>query len=709
MAATGTVARLVDHALDRVRPAATTAELTGRILAALRLPDGGPDALRCAELVAGGLPAAYRLLCRALRRHGVVSPGRTRMVARAVAAEVVRWEVRLTGAEVAAVLLAAAGVSRVFAYPGTSELALCDAVGRAGGLRLTNGRGDKESAFMAAGASLLGPNRGAAILHGARGLTNAAGGVADARRNEAGAMFLVGLPSSGSARFLPPHAETDLFAGMGTFADWAWEAPGVPEDPDERAAAALRFVAALRDGLARVAQPPHRPALFGIPQDVAEQSWIALDEMLPVRHEDPVPQAAGGTGAAGRAHAVAAAVQRLREARRPVFLVDDYALRYPGLRVALDRLSRCAGAPVLQLRYRRGPMLFERLQPDEVSNFVGWLNQYCAVHTGLLDACDLLVTVEDRNMYERVVGRLPAGRKIAVNSDPSKALKNEYLSPADVLLAGDPARVLADMAEQWVRVEDSARAPWFPEGARAAGQVTPEPPSTRVAYGRRAVARALAGVLRGWHRPVLVDDSQMFGGLLAEHYDDLPAGLRVFGGHGGFVGGGLAYATGLALAHEDVRVMCTLGDQAFTNSFQGLVAAIQERARVLFVVCNNGGSVSLRKQAATSLGASGRAYLSNVDELRYGAVAEALGIPHARVEVPVGAPPADVDACLSRLSDHLAELSRVPGPSQIELVLPGDHEAWRGIWLTQGFEQQPSSAMAGERTPAELAASGARR
>lgn len=665
------------RSLNGAKPGAVTP-----ILDLFRLPDGRPDPLRCAELLVNGRARAERLLQDTLRRRGEEDAETLLTTSRGVVTRMLGWQVRLTGAEAVAVLLATAGVEKVFVYAGTSELALCDAVDRVEGTRLINGRGDKESAFMAAGASLQVPNKGAAILHGARGLTNAAGAVADARRNEAGTMFVIGLPSSGSARFLPPHGEPDLLSGMGAFADWSWQAPAVPEGDTERQQAAQRFVAQFRYGLDSIAKAPHRPALFGIPQDVAEQRWIGMDELM------ATPSAADPAGLLDQP-AMEAALQELRAAERPVFLVDDYALRYPGIRQALDRISQAVGGAVLQLRYRRGPMLFERLRRDEVTNFVGWLNQFSPEHMELLDSCDLLVTVEDRNIYERVVGRLPGCRKVAVNTDPEKVLKNEYMSAEDVLIVGDPARVLTKLAERLPPAGGQRPAAWFPEAARTADRVTPEPATTPVDCGRRSVAKALADVLGGWRRPVLVDDSQMFGGLLSEYYDDFPRGLRVFGGHGGFVGGGLAYAIGLAIAHDDVRVMCTLGDQGFTNSFQGLVAAIQQRARVLFVVCNNGESVSLKKQAAASFGASSpeRSYLSNVTGFAYHRVTEALGLPSWRVAVPIGGPPHEVAAASSRLWETVAKAATVDGPSMVELVLPADPDVWRGIWITQGFEQ----------------------
>ncbi len=588
---------------------------------------------------------------------------------------------RLTGAEAIARLMVAAGVAEVFAYPGTSELALCDAVvEHSAQLRLVNGRGDTESAFMAAGASLLRPNRGAAILHGARGLTNAAGAVADARRNEAGTVFFVGLATTASAPFLPPHGEPDLLGGMSAFADWVWQAPAVPEAEAERGIAAAEFVDAVRRAFAAAGGPPSRPALFGLPQDVAEQRWIPAELLEPPAPAQPLRVAEPDPALAG-------AVEALAKAKRPLFLVDDYALRFAGIHGALDRISRATGALVLQVRYRRGPMMFERLRVERVANFAGWLEPRAEVHQRLLDSCDLLITVEDRNIYERVVGKLPTGPKIALNTDPEKVRKNAYLGAGDSLIVGDPAasldRLLSSLAELGV----TGRPLWCPlEDAVDVGP-GPEPADPSVVEGRHMLTRTLAEALSGWERPVLVDDSQMFGGLLSDHYDEFPVRLRAFGGHGGFVGSGLSVATGLALGEPDARVLCTLGDQAFTNCFQGLVAAVEQRARVLFVVCNNGRSVSLTKQAKASFGAAPRDYLDNVAGFEYRALAEAIGVHAASVRVPIGADPDLVRASTDELAALLGKAAQIDGPALVEVVVPSDPAVWRGIWITTGFER----------------------
>jgi acetolactate synthase I/II/III large subunit len=606
--------------------------------------------------------------------------------------------VALTGAEAVAFLLAQNGVGTVFAYAGTSELALCDSMARVPGVTLINGRGDKESVFEAAGASLLRANRGVAIVHGARGLTNAAGAVADARRNEVGTVIVVGLPSTASASFLPPHGEDGLLPALGNFVKWWYEASAVPSTDAERLAGAVQFVSAMRRCLRDAAAPPRSPTLFGLPQDVAETAWIPFDALAAPEdgagHAQPQPDE----------RAVERAAQVLAGAERPLILIDDYALRYDGMRNALQRLAERVAAPVFQVRYRRGPMLFERLSQHDVANFVGWLDPSSSHHRGILDQADLVITIEDRNLYERVVGRLPACPKIAINSDAGKVAKNRYLSRGDEIVEGHPVLSLEMLVDR-LGIPSTVRTQWAGAGGKAPGG--PEPVSPIVAHMRRSLVHTLAAELERCEAPVLIDDSQMFGGLISDWYDLLPARLRVFGGHGGFVGGGLSSAVGLALA-EDVQVFCTLGDQAFTNAIQGLVATVEQRAPVVFIVCNNGESVSLRKQAMASgsswLAHGKHPYLRNPPAMRYAAIAMALGMEAHTVPFAVDRGEETIDVAAFHFGLALAAARQCRGPVLIELLLPSYGEAWNGIWITAGFETSNAAHDVPEPT---MASSGA--
>jgi acetolactate synthase-1/2/3 large subunit len=583
----------------------------------------------------------------------------------------------LTGAEAAAYVLGLAGVEIAFAYPGTSELALADALLRMPGMQLINGRGDKESAFMAAGASLTTPCRGISVLHGARGLTNAAGAIADTRRNEIGTVACVGLPSTGAARFQPPHGEDALITAMSAFAKHAVEIVDPPDqaDPDW-------FIQQLRESLADACQRPHGPVLVGIPQDIAEASWVPIECLDTVF----VPQGSGTAlpTTTAMSRALTAATQALNQYQRVVILVDDYLLRYDDASSALAEFSSRLGAPVLQLRYRRGPMLFDRLRHEDVPNFVGWLDPDDKDHEALLQDADLLITLEDRNIYERVSGKLPRCAKLALTSDAAKTRKNGYLTETDVLVEGDVVELLRGLS---ARVVGHLHHGQLPERVEVQATATLTVESARL---REAITDAFAQAFRDVVSPALVDDGQMFGGLLADCYDRLPPSLRVFGDHGGFVGAGIGYSTGLALADTRLSVFCTLGDSAFANGLQGLVAAAQEAAPVTFVVCNNGGSVSLLKQALAARSRwfdDGRVdFLQNAPTLDPATVARALGVPATRISFDLGGLQA-IDRAANLLRNAL-EPPQVRGPRLIQLDLPPLGDAWAGIWITDGFDER---------------------
>ncbi|AGL16373.1 DUF4915 domain-containing protein [Actinoplanes sp. N902-109] len=589
-------------------------------------------------------------------------------------------EVLLTGAEAVALALHRAGVTVVFAYAGTSELALCDATARLG--LLVNGRGDRECMFQAAGASRLRPGNGAAILHAARGLTNALGALAAARRNEAGTLAVVGMPSTSSAPFLPPHAEPDLIESSGNFAKSWFELGQVPDDPAARASAVRYLVEGLQQAVADVRQAPYGPVLFGVPQDVAEAAWVPLTALSAAAPPEQAPLDAA---------ALNAARELLSGAGRVVVMVDDYALLHPDVRPALRSFSERTGAAVLQVKYRRGPMFFERLRTAEVPNFIGWYNPGDPVHQAVLAKADAIVTVEDRNMYPRVVGALPAIPTIAVTTKSSAVLKNGYLTAEDVLVLGAIApclRALADVADPGE--------PWYTEFL---GEVPWQPVQVpgKALTIREGLADAIRSVGDDLAQPLVwVDDSQMFGGLLAEVYERLPEGMRIFGDHGGFVGGGTATATGLALGEPSVKVVCSLGDQGLTNGLQGLVAAVQEQVPLTFVVCNNGGSVSLRKQSRPQalLDHGVDRYLDNAAGMRYSEVAAALGLRSRRVDLSGWH---EQDRTADRLAAFRAALSDAAvhrGPTLIELVLPSDPEFWSGVWITEGLESHTDAGPA---------------
>lgn len=63
-------------------------------------------------------------------------------------------------------------------------------------------------------------------------------------------------------------------------------------------------------------------------------------------------------------------------------------------------------------------------------------------------------------------------------------------------------------------------------------------------------------------------------------------------------------------------------------------------------------------------------------------------MPAERVPIPIGGSPDEVRGAVAELPGALARAAAADGPALVELVLPADPEVWRGIWITQGFEQR---------------------
>ena len=556
-----------------------------------------------------------------------------------------------------------AGCRSVFAYPGTSELTLCEAIARCRSLDLVHAGGDKEAVFLAAGANEFLDGSGVALLHGARGLTNALGALADVRRSEIPVLIIVGMPSTASAPYMPPHGEPSLMNGAGIFARAAFEVTDL--HPDGKSGLATL----LREALELLLRPPFGPVLLGIPQDVLDVE----DRALAVAPTSAVPQRGIARYPLPNTPLLESCVDTMRTSSRTVMLIDDFAIRTETDLRQVSRLSGALRGIVLQLAYRRGPMLFQQLRREQISRFAGMYDPHNADHRQLLRSADLIVTVEDRNMYPRVMGPLPKCPKIALTSNPTATAKNGYLGDDDVLLAGNLGELVSRIIETLNQGEPLEAQP---EGGLAStGEQQDGDPE-----GAELV-RALGDSLQSLPQVLVVDDSQMFGGLIAKHYRCLRAD-RVFGSHGGFVGGGLAKAAGVCSAAER-PVVCCVGDQGFLNGVQALAVISEQRLPVLIMLCNNGGSVSLRKQSSfdglITLG-SASGFLDNGELVDYLTIAHGYGVPATRVEWSGSA--SSVQSLRRAVKSGLEER----GPHLVELRLPGDASFWSDVWITKGME-----------------------
>jgi acetolactate synthase I/II/III large subunit len=429
------------------------------------------------------------------------------------------------------------------------------------------------------------------------------------------------------------------------------------------------FLGTVNAAIAALSDRPAGPVLLGVPQDVLSARFVpAADIVAPpeILREALEPGLAEVSSVIARAE-------------RPLILVDDYVFGAgPGAEEALGNFAACIGAPVLQVAYLRGPMLFQQIRPEKVPGHLGHYDVNDPEHQELIRAADLLITVEDRNMYPRVVGPLGASRKVALTSSHPAVRKNGYLADDGLVAVGNVVKTLDALSAL-----QTPRSPWRqpPPGTEQPGQ--------RTSAGGRELVACLSAGLSTALRPVLVDDSQMFGGLIGKNYDLLPAGTLVYGSHGGFVGSGLPTSIGLAVAHRDRTVICTLGDHGFTNAVQALAVACDQQVPILVLVCNNGGSVSLRKQSsADGLGTATSDFLGNCRGFDYAAAARSFGMEAVRITWPDCPPGDERTAEAGRLLRQRIEAAvGCRTPYLIELAVPGSQEFWAGVWSVRGVTE----------------------
>jgi acetolactate synthase I/II/III large subunit len=595
----------------------------------------------------------------------------------------------LTGGEAVALLIKKAGIKYIFAYPGTSELVFCDSILRTPGLNIINGRGDKESAFMAMGGSFLSPNRAAAILHGARGLTNATGAIADAYRNEVGTVFFVGLPSTSSAPFLPPHGEKNLLKGIGVFVKKTYEIRNKVVDMDSskrKKKIVLSFLQTVSRGIIDTKKLPIGPVVIGLPQDIIEQRWVPMEEVCNIK----IIYSKSKQVSKNQLEHV---LRLIRNKRHPIIIIDDYFLKDDKAKKSLVKFAASIQAPVLQIRYLRGPMLFERLSVEQNPYFVGSYMVDNKIHKKLMSQADVLILLEDRNAYSRILGVLPNCPKVTITSNSIMTRKNAYLNEGDVLISGKVSEIITTIAEKFGnKTKNLALADYCCAIRKKTGEVKLEI-DKRYKFMRQDIGEVLAGVFKNVSNPLLVDDSQMFGGLIFESYDKFRDDLRVFGDHGAFIGGGISLAAGLAICNlKCFTIFCTIGDQSFTNAMQGLVSVVQEKVKIIYIVCNNGKSVSLLKQIFSqdkhAFDDGNDTFLCNVSGFEYAKVAKQIGLNSYKLCFsPGNSVREDIKM---EFRNILMSALRFNGPSLIELVLPSDPVAWKGIWATQGKEPKPN-------------------
>ncbi len=545
----------------------------------------------------------------------------------------------MTGADLLVRLLKAQGVPFVTTLCGNGLDPLYLAC-KNQGLRLVDVRNEQAAGYMADAVGRLTRRVGVCTSSSGVAHLNALTGLVNAYFDGAPMLLITG-------------ASETRTAGMGNFQDLDQVSLARPVcklarrvDRPERIALSVQEAFAM----ARSGRPG--PVHLTIPADVLSAAVNEVDVPHgPVGTEGgnaaaptalaAVPAAHGAVPASppslGDPGLIREAVDLLARAKRPL-IVAGSGVFYAGAEEALRSLAKATGFPVVTPIWDRGAV--SRPMPE----YLGVIGAASGGPAVLADA-DMILLIGSRVDYR--VGYLkppavPAAARV-VRTDRDPAELGQGVLP-DVGILGDPALVLHQLWEEWLRRHLQARAEWLRE-------VQERNRNFRARWARSPAPGPMTGhhLIEGL-RGVLTDETIFLidGGNIGQWahvllWDRYP-GHWLTCGASAVVGWGLPAAIGAKLLYPARPVLLLSGDGAIGFTITELETAVRHRAPIVVVVADDEAWGIVASDQKKSWGAPIASLLGPVD---YARVAQGFGARGVTVSQPDRLAPAIHEAFAS--------------------------------------------------------------
>ena len=566
-----------------------------------------------------------------------------------------------TGAQVLIDTLVGLGVDTIFGYPGGAVLPIYDALYAEGRLRHILVRHEQAAVHAAEGYARTTGRPGVVLVTSGPGISNTTTGLMDALCDSIPIVCISGqVPSNviGTDAF----QECDALGISRPVTKWNVQIQS-PQGIQDAVHRAFKIATEGRPG----------PVLIDFPKDIQ----MATVQDRPQQLKIDSGQAQRNIPSNGLAlRNLSQAADMIRAAERPIFYGGGGLINSgPAACAAFARIVKHCNAPCTLTLMGLGAF------PASDPHFVGMLGMHGTLEANLaMHHADLVVCVGAR-FDDRVTARLadfcPNAKKIHIDIDPSSINK---VVRVDASLVGDCEELLVSLEKD---VLAHARNPnplreWWQAIAGWQQQNCLQFEGRDDCILPQHLMTSLREQIAG--RDVIVATDVGQHQMWAAQYLRIEQPRRwLTSGGAGTMGYGLPAAIGAQIAHPDKLVVCVSGDASILMNIQELSTAVQHRAPVKVILCNNGYMGMVRQwQELIHQGRYSHSYTEALPD--FVAVAKGFGWSASRVSNP------------HELENELRQCLAAPGPYFLDVVVQPQENCFPMILAGSGHHEIMLSA-----------------
>ncbi|MDP7547014.1 MAG: thiamine pyrophosphate-dependent enzyme, partial [Alphaproteobacteria bacterium] len=323
------------------------------------------------------------------------------------------------------------------------------------------------------------------------------------------------------------------------------------------------------------------PVVIDLPKDICvNQGLYEKPDLENLKHKTYRPPVEGG------ADAIAAAVEMMAGAKRPIFYSGGGLINSgPEACARLRQLVRLTGYPITSTLMGLGAY------PASDDRFLGMLGMHGTYEANnAMHDCDVMICLGAR-FDDRITGRLdafsPQSKKIHVDIDPSSINKNINV---DLPVIGDVGAVLEQMLAAWkgggYKPDKTALKDWWTTIQKwRSRDCLAFKQDTKTVKPQQAIQRLYELTKeRDTYITTEVGQHQMWA---AQFYKFEEPNRWMTSGGLGTMGYGLPAAVGVQVAHPESLVVDISGEASFMMNIQELSTAMQYKLPLKIFILNN--------------------------------------------------------------------------------------------------------------------------